>query len=186
MLAMMKIPPHPSRHGDALSLLSSASQSNHIKERPESPSTLPPSKRLRSHHSPMPHEMHDENDSQTDTAMREDDGDQDGGDGAADGDDDDDSESESPSPPASPHAQGTSTGNSGAAGINGVTTNGLVPNGLADANAPSRRVKGDGAGGSSCHQCKSRRSAGDLTYCSASLNKKNKNAVCRKKYCEHW
>jgi len=34
-------------------------------------------------------------------------------------------------------------------------------------------------------QCKSRRSYGDLTYCTSSLHKKNKNAVCRKKYCEH-
>lgn len=42
-----------------------------------------------------------------------------------------------------------------------------------------------GGGGSSCHQCKSRRSFGDLTYCTSSLNKKNKNATCRKKYCEH-
>lgn len=40
-------------------------------------------------------------------------------------------------------------------------------------------------GGSSCHQCKSRRNYGDLTYCTSSLNKKNKSAVCRKKYCEH-
>lgn len=39
-------------------------------------------------------------------------------------------------------------------------------------------------GGSSCHQCKSRRNYADLTYCSSSLNKKNKNAVCRKKFCD--
>ncbi len=41
-------------------------------------------------------------------------------------------------------------------------------------------------GGSSCHQCKSRRSFTDLTYCTSSLNKKtNKANVCRKKYCDH-
>lgn len=40
-------------------------------------------------------------------------------------------------------------------------------------------------GGSSCHQCKSRRAWNDLTYCTSSLNKKNKNAICRKKFCEH-
>lgn len=42
----------------------------------------------------------------------------------------------------------------------------------------------DGAG-SSCHQCKSRRSNEDLTHCTSSLNKKNKAAMCRKKYCSH-
>ena len=47
------------------------------------------------------------------------------------------------------------------------------------------KKKSESAGGSSCHQCKSRRNYGDLTYCTSSLNKKNKNAVCRKKYCEH-
>ena len=49
----------------------------------------------------------------------------------------------------------------------------------------SSAASSDSAGGSSCHQCKSRRNYGDLSYCSSSLNKKNKNAVCRKKYCEH-
>lgn len=39
------------------------------------------------------------------------------------------------------------------------------------------------AGGSSCHQCKSRRLFNDLTYCTGNLDKKKKN--CRKKYCEH-
>lgn len=38
-------------------------------------------------------------------------------------------------------------------------------------------------GGSSCHQCKSRRHAQDLTFCSSSA-KKNKTQ-CRKKYCNH-
>ena len=49
----------------------------------------------------------------------------------------------------------------------------------------SSSAASDSAGGSSCHQCKSRRNYGDLSYCSSSLNKKNKNAVCRKKYCDH-
>lgn len=40
-------------------------------------------------------------------------------------------------------------------------------------------------GGSSCHQCKSRRNSQDLTYCTSSLKKKNKGAQCRKKYCDH-
>lgn len=45
----------------------------------------------------------------------------------------------------------------------------------------------DLSGGSSCHQCKSRRSTEDLTFCANQLNKKNKAAstMCRKKYCEH-
>jgi len=51
--------------------------------------------------------------------------------------------------------------------------------------ASSSAASSDSAGGSSCHQCKSRRNYGDLSYCSSSLNKKNKNAVCRKKYCDH-
>ena len=51
--------------------------------------------------------------------------------------------------------------------------------------ASSSADSSDSAGGSSCHQCKSRRNYGDLSYCSSSLNKKNKNAVCRKKYCSH-
>eukprot|EP00954_Amorphochlora_amoebiformis_P022416 1353189-Amorphochlora_amoeboformis.AAC.2 len=38
-------------------------------------------------------------------------------------------------------------------------------------------------GGSSCHQCKSRRLFEDLTYCTSSLDSKKK--TCRKKYCEH-
>jgi len=38
-------------------------------------------------------------------------------------------------------------------------------------------------GGSSCHQCKSRRMFQDLTYCTSSLE--NKKKTCRKKYCEH-
>lgn len=37
-----------------------------------------------------------------------------------------------------------------------------------------------GAGGSSCHQCKSRRNFVALTYCTSNLDKKNKK--CRKKY----
>ena len=51
---------------------------------------------------------------------------------------------------------------------------------------PQSAEASDASGGSSCHQCKSRRGWGDLTYCTSSLNKKNKNAVCRKKYCTHW
>jgi hypothetical protein len=42
---------------------------------------------------------------------------------------------------------------------------------------------GEGKGGSSCHQCKSRRNLTALTYCSATLDKKNKK--CRKKFCGH-
>jgi len=38
-------------------------------------------------------------------------------------------------------------------------------------------------GGSSCHQCKSRRNFGHLTYCTSNLDKKNKK--CRKKFCSH-
>lgn len=38
-------------------------------------------------------------------------------------------------------------------------------------------------GGSSCHQCKSRRNCSDLTYCTSFLD--NKKKKCRKKYCEH-
>jgi Zinc-finger domain of monoamine-oxidase A repressor R1 len=38
-------------------------------------------------------------------------------------------------------------------------------------------------GGSSCHQCKSRRNFSALTYCTGNLDRKNKN--CRKKFCEH-
>lgn len=41
------------------------------------------------------------------------------------------------------------------------------------------------AGGSSCHQCKSRRNCQDLTYCTSNLKKKSKGAQCRKKYCDH-
>jgi hypothetical protein len=43
--------------------------------------------------------------------------------------------------------------------------------------------KGDGKGGSSCHQCKSRRNFIALTYCTSKLDKKNKR--CRKKFCGH-
>lgn len=39
-------------------------------------------------------------------------------------------------------------------------------------------------GGSSCHQCKSRRSFRDLTYCTSNLDN-SKKKTCRKKYCEH-
>ena len=58
---------------------------------------------------------------------------------------------------------------------------------VAGSPAFKKKVGGDGAsgaGGSSCHQCKSRRAYMDLTYCTSSLGKK-KNAVCRKKFCEH-
>jgi len=50
----------------------------------------------------------------------------------------------------------------------------------------SKAVVDLNTGGSSCHQCKSRRSDNDLTYCTASLSKKNKNAICRKKFCSNW
>jgi hypothetical protein len=39
----------------------------------------------------------------------------------------------------------------------------------------------DKGGGSSCHQCKSRRSLNALTFCTSALDRKNKK--CRKKYC---
>lgn len=44
-----------------------------------------------------------------------------------------------------------------------------------------KKVKGKG--GSSCHQCKSRRNFGALLYCTSNLDKKNKR--CRKKFCGH-
>lgn len=43
--------------------------------------------------------------------------------------------------------------------------------------------KPKGKGGSSCHQCKSRRNFNALTYCTSNLDKKNKK--CRKKFCGH-
>lgn len=46
-----------------------------------------------------------------------------------------------------------------------------------------KKQKGESVGGSSCHQCKSRRMNNDLTYCTSNLDKKKKS--CRKKYCEH-
>lgn len=45
------------------------------------------------------------------------------------------------------------------------------------------KVKKKGKGGSSCHQCKSRRNFTALTYCTSNLDNKKKN--CRKKFCEH-
>uniref|UniRef100_A0A7S2TPP0 Zinc-finger domain-containing protein n=2 Tax=Lotharella oceanica TaxID=641309 RepID=A0A7S2TPP0_9EUKA len=51
--------------------------------------------------------------------------------------------------------------------------------GFDDGNAALPGIKG----GSSCHQCKSRRMFQDLTYCTSSLE--NKKKTCRKKYCEH-
>ena len=45
------------------------------------------------------------------------------------------------------------------------------------------KTKKKGKGGSSCHQCKSRRNFTALTYCTSNLDKKNKS--CRKKFCEH-
>lgn len=57
---------------------------------------------------------------------------------------------------------------------------------VAGSPAFKKRTGGEGtsgaAGGSSCHQCKSRRAYMDLTYCTSALGKK-KGAVCRKKYC---
>lgn len=47
----------------------------------------------------------------------------------------------------------------------------------------SAAAAADGKGGSSCHQCKSRRNYNALTYCTASLDKKSKK--CRKKFCGH-
>jgi hypothetical protein len=46
-----------------------------------------------------------------------------------------------------------------------------------------KAVKVKGKGGSSCHQCKSRRNFTALTYCTSNLDKKNKK--CRKKFCGH-
>lgn len=42
-------------------------------------------------------------------------------------------------------------------------------------------------GGSSCHQCKSRRATSGQTFCRNVILKKNKSlrSVCRKKYCDH-
>lgn len=47
--------------------------------------------------------------------------------------------------------------------------------------ANKKKIKGKG--GSSCHQCKSRRNEVALTYCTSNLDKKNKK--CRKKFCGH-
>jgi hypothetical protein len=46
-----------------------------------------------------------------------------------------------------------------------------------------KKKKLKGKGGSSCHQCKSRRNFTALTYCTSTLDKKNKK--CRKKFCGH-
>eukprot|EP00808_Paulinella_micropora_P030991 g78625.t1 len=46
-----------------------------------------------------------------------------------------------------------------------------------------KKPKLKGKGGSSCHQCKSRRNFTALTYCTSNLDKKNKK--CRKKFCGH-
>src|SRR4051812_48634126 len=49
------------------------------------------------------------------------------------------------------------------------------------------RPRGKGrskGGGSSCHQCKSRRNFGALTYCTSNLDK-NRSKRCRKKFCGH-
>lgn len=46
-----------------------------------------------------------------------------------------------------------------------------------------KKQKVKGQGGSSCHQCKSRRNFTALTYCTSNLDKKNKK--CRKKFCGH-
>ena len=46
-----------------------------------------------------------------------------------------------------------------------------------------KKKKIKGKGGSSCHQCKSRRNDSALTYCTSNLDKKNKR--CRKKFCGH-
>jgi len=48
---------------------------------------------------------------------------------------------------------------------------------------PPKKKKIKGKGGSSCHQCKSRRNFTALTYCTSNLDKKNKK--CRKKFCGH-
>jgi hypothetical protein len=46
-----------------------------------------------------------------------------------------------------------------------------------------KKQKTKSKGGSSCHQCKSRRNFIALTYCTSSLDKKSKR--CRKKFCGH-
>mmetsp|Transcript_19208 Transcript_19208/g.34309 ORF Transcript_19208/g.34309 Transcript_19208/m.34309 type:complete len:284 (+) Transcript_19208:315-1166(+) len=50
--------------------------------------------------------------------------------------------------------------------------------------ACASNTSGGSKGGSSCHQCKSRRLFEDLTYCTSSLDQ-NKKKTCRKKYCNH-
>mmetsp|Transcript_17571 Transcript_17571/g.42885 ORF Transcript_17571/g.42885 Transcript_17571/m.42885 type:complete len:239 (-) Transcript_17571:592-1308(-) len=61
---------------------------------------------------------------------------------------------------------------------------GIPPNKLPTVSSSAApRKKQDQQGGSSCHQCKSRRNCTDLTYCTSNLDKKKKK--CRKKYCEH-
>lgn len=59
-------------------------------------------------------------------------------------------------------------------------------NQLASGGAPVER-QNDISGGSSCHQCKSRRTHNGLSFCNNQLPKKNKSAgaMCRKKYCDH-
>lgn len=56
--------------------------------------------------------------------------------------------------------------------------------GPTDVPSDSEADKGDGGDmhKGSCHQCKSRRSIGDLIFCTNIVDKKNKH--CRKKYCE--
>ncbi len=48
--------------------------------------------------------------------------------------------------------------------------------------ASSSVTTGPSKGGSSCHQCKSRRATHDLSFCTSRLDRRK---TCRKKYCDH-
>lgn len=88
----------------------------------------------------------------------------------------------------SPVSGGSIVEMSGTAGAGGVQVSGSdsPSNGAnPDPSDPSKtkKPKVKGQGGSSCHQCKSRRNFTALTYCTSNLDKKNKK--CRKKFCGH-
>lgn len=61
--------------------------------------------------------------------------------------------------------------------------NPLLSGGKGEFLGQDKKKKIKGKGGSSCHQCKSRRNDSALTYCTSNLDKKNKR--CRKKFCGH-
>jgi hypothetical protein len=67
--------------------------------------------------------------------------------------------------------------------IGGVPGGGSGPGKTGEFLSPEKKKKIKGKGGSSCHQCKSRRNDSALTYCTSNLDKKNKK--CRKKFCGH-